>query len=181
MINLELILNSDDDSLLKQFITQEISTEKFIITKGPKNKWRLLDKTKNFGNIYSEDNKEFVTVFAKKLLEKNFDSILISGLGLGVIPYACQGTTSIIDIVEIDEEIINFIKPIGHIHSSTNIIHGDIYNFTPQRKYDIILFNHWLIYAAEDEIEILTQKFQPYLNDNGLLYSPIKEQFKNYN
>jgi hypothetical protein len=52
MINLELILNSDDDSLLKQFITQEISTEKFAITKGPKNKWRLIDKTKNFGNIY---------------------------------------------------------------------------------------------------------------------------------
>jgi hypothetical protein len=181
MVNIELIKNSPSNSLLQNFISQEIITEKFAIVKGPKDKWRLVNRNKSFGNIYSEDNKEFVTVFAKKLLEKNFDSILISGLGLGVIPYVCQGTTSIIDIIEIDEEIINFIKPIGHIHPSTNIIHGDIYNFTPQRKYDVILFNHWLVYAAEDEIKILTQKFQPYLNDNGLFYSPIKEQFKNYN
>ena len=46
-------------------------------------------------------------------------------------------------------------------------------------KYDIILFDHWLTHANDSEINLLTQKFQIYLNDGGFLYFPVKEQFKN--
>ena len=179
MVNIELITNSPSNSLLQNFISQEIITERFAIVKGPKDKWRLVDRTKSFGNIYSEDNRDFIVKYAKRLLGKNFNSILISGLGLGVIPYACQTTTAIIDVIEIDKDVIDITKSIGHIHENTNIIHGDIHNFIPQNKYDIILFDHWLTHANDSEIDLLTQKFQIYLNDGGFLYFPVKEQFKN--
>ena len=64
MVNIELITNSPSNSLLQNFISQEIITERFAIVKGPKDKWRLVDRTKSFGNIYSEDNRDFIIKYA---------------------------------------------------------------------------------------------------------------------
>ena len=115
------------------------------------------------------------------MFDINFDSILISGLGIGIVPLICQKTTNIIDVVEVDEEIIDFVSGLNHLQSNVNIINGDINYFTPTRQYDVIIFDHWGVSALESEKENLTSIYQEYLNPNGILTFPIIEQFKSTN
>ena len=153
MIDLQLI-QSNRNSLFEHFISSPIETERFSISKNGKNKYRFVDKSKNVGNIYNEDDVEFTEYFYRRLFGINFDSILISGLGLGIVPYICQNTTSIVDVVEIDSEIIDFVSGIGHLNSKVNIINSDINHFTPIRTYDVIVFDHISIGVSEIQKQI---------------------------
>jgi hypothetical protein len=180
MIDLQLV-QSNRNSLFEHFISSPIETERFSISKNRKNKYRFVDKSKNVGNIYNEDDVEFTEYFYRRLLGINFDSILISGLGLGIVPFICQNTTNIVDVVEIDAEIISFVSGIGHLNSNVNIINSDINHFTPSRKYDVIVFDHMSMGATELQKQIFISKFQPHLNINGIITIPIIEQFSNTN
>jgi spermidine synthase len=180
MIDIQLIENSGG-SLFENFISSAIETDKFSVKKTSQNVYRFIDKTKSFGGIHNEDNVNFIKYFYRKLFDLDFNSILISGLGLGVVPYICQNKTEVIDVVEIDLDVINFVNEIGHLNNNVHIINTDIYNFVPQRTYDVILFDHWSIGATEYDKEIFSNKFGPYLNTNGIISVPVIEQFRNSN
>jgi spermidine synthase len=180
VIDLQLLENNPN-SLFEIFISGSIETNRFLITRNQKNIYQFIDKSKNIGNIYNEDNLHYMKYFYRKLFEMNFDSILISGLGVGIVPLICQNTTNIIDVVEVDKEIIDFVSGFNHLQSNVNIINGDINYFTPTRQYDIILFDHWGKGASQIEKNNLTTTFQGFLNPNGILTFPIIEQFKNTN
>lgn len=175
------LLENNPNSLFEIFISGSIDTNRFLITRNRKNRYQFIDKSKNVGNIYNEDNIDFIKYFYRKLFDFNFNSILISGLGIGIVPLICQNTTNIIDVVEVDEEIIDFVSGFNHLQSNVNIINGDINYFTPTRQYDIILFDHWSTGASQIEKDNLTTTFQGFLNPNGILTFPIIEQFKNTN
>lgn len=177
MVDLSLIHNGRD-GFLSDFINEEIHKNGYSIIKNSRGNWRLIETRKKYNNIHNEDEKQFITNYACKLLEKNFDSILISGLGLGIIPFVCQNYTKTIDVVEIDSEIIQIVSDLKYLGDTVNIINSDIYDFTPDRKYDLILFDHWLTYGPKNEIEKLCDKFLDYLNVNGTFYIPINEQFR---
>lgn len=136
----------------------------------------MKNSKEDYYNILSIDTNNMVKTFAKSLINKNFDSILISGLGLGILPFLCQNATDIIDVVETEKEVIDIVRQIGHLKSNVTIFNESIYNFTPVRNYDIILFDHWMSYASEEEIEKLNDKFNIFLNEGGLITIPIKEQ-----
>jgi hypothetical protein len=177
MLDSSLIEKSWTESLLSDFISDRIETENFFIEKNPKDGfWYMKNSNKNYYNILSIDTNNMVKTFAKSLIDKNFDSILISGLGLGILPLLCQNTTNIIDVIETEKEVIDIVKQIGHLKSNVTIFNESIYNFTPVRNYDIILFDHWMSYASEEEIEQLYDKFHIFLNQGGFITIPIKEQ-----
>lgn len=178
MIDLQ-ILENNPNSLFEIFISGSTETDRFLIKKNQKNIYQFIDKLKKIGNIYNEDDVYFIKYFYRKLFEKNFDSIFISGLGIGIVPLICQNTTSIIDVVEVDKQIIDFVSGLNHLQSNVNIINGDINYFTPIRQYDVILFDHWDRGASEKEKDNLTATFREYLNPDGILTFPIIEQFKN--
>lgn len=178
MIDLQLLENNPN-SLFEIFISGSIETDRFLIKKNQKNIYQFIDKSKKIGNIYNEDDVYFIKYFYRKLFEMNFDSILISGLGIGIVPLICQNTTSVIDVVEVDKEIIDFVSGLNHLQNNVNIINGDINYFTPTRQYDIILFDHWGQSASQKEKDNLTTTFGEFSNPNGILTFPIIEQFKN--
>ena len=62
----------------------------------------------------------------------SYDKVLVVGLGLGLIPYELSEVNgcSKIDVLEIDQEIIDYTISSGHLNSNINLIQGDIYNYT---------------------------------------------------
>lgn len=182
MVDIQFINNNNNISILSTFISSSIESPNFIIQKDTKNKfWQLKYKNESYYNILSIDTTDMINNYAKKLLNNNFDSILISGLGLGIIPFLCQEQTSIVDVIELKSEVINITTNVGHLKPNVNIINEDIYNFNPTRNYDIILFDHWMIYAPESDMELLNNKFSSYLNSGGFTTFPIHEQTQKNN
>jgi hypothetical protein len=177
MLDNNLLEKSSQESLLSDFIRKEIRTENFFIEKNPKNNfWYMKNCNEKYYNILSIDTNDMVKKFAKRLIGKNFNSILISGLGLGILPYLCQNTTEVVDVIELESEVIDIVNQIEHLKSNVKIINSSIWDFTTDSRYDVILFDHWMSYATQNEIENLKNKFQQNLNEGGIITIPIYEQ-----
>lgn len=121
----------------------------------------------------------YIDQFCNRLVNINFNSILIGGLGLGVIPQYIANNSSCetIDVLEIDPTMISVMSNFGIYDNRINIIEGDVYSYTPVQGYDVILFDlWWRAYLDEtfiNTIELLRNKYNPYLNPNGYLYFPV--------
>lgn len=120
------------------------------------------------------DNPDYITNYSEKLLDVEFDSILIAGLGLGAQPYVCQDFAQV-DVVEIDENVININKQIGCLNNNVNIINEDIFTFSTEKTYDIIVIDIWWKARVERISNELIEKFLPNLNDGGFIYIPINK------
>ena len=110
-----------------------------------------------------------------------YDKVLVVGLGLGLVPYELSEVNgcSKIDVLEIDQEIIDYTILSGHLNSDINLIQGDIYNYTTTETYDLIIIDTiWHEHEMTDEdYELLESRLLPNINTGGALYVPIKEKF----
>jgi hypothetical protein len=177
MIQIE---NYPQGPILDSYLSNNLENEKYIIEKNlVKNFWYMKNKLEVQYDILGFDTIEMITKYAKKLVNKEFNSILISGLGMGIIPYLCQETCQIVDVVEIDSRVIELTSNVGHLNEKVRIYENDINIFQPSMSYDIILFDHWMVYAPKQEMNYLELKYNDYLNPNGFLTFPIYEQFTN--
>ena len=124
-----------------------------------------------------------------KTLKHGYKSALIGGLGLSLHATLLNGCPSIntIDIVEISDDIINLNKDIiyemndecginGHVRkengdSIMNVIKGDIFEYQPTRKYDLIWLDIWLTISSDnlEEMKKLKDKYKPFLNKGGYI------------
>ena len=110
-----------------------------------------------------------------------YDKVLVVGLGLGLVPYELSEVNgcSKIDVLEIDQEIIDYTISSGHLNSDINLIQGDIYNYTTTETYDLIIIDTiWYAHEMSNEdCELLKSRLLPNINTGGALYFPIKEKF----
>ena len=111
----------------------------------------------------------------------SYDKVLVVGLGLGLVPYELSEVNgcSKIDVLEIDQEIIDYTISSGHLNSDINLIQGDIYNYTTTETYDLIIIDTiWYEHEMTDEdYGLLKSRLLPNINTGGALYVPIKNQF----
>ena len=111
----------------------------------------------------------------------SYDTVLVVGLGLGLIPYELSEVNgcSKIDVLEIDQEIIDYTISSGHLNSDINLIQGDIYNYTTIETYDLIIIDTiWYEHEMTDEnYELLENRLLPNINTGGALYVPIKNKW----
>jgi hypothetical protein len=111
----------------------------------------------------------------------SYDTVLIVGLGLGLVPQELSEVNkcSKIDVLEIDQEIIDYTISSGHLNSDINLIQGDIYNYTTTETYDLIIIDTiWYEHEMTDEdYGLLKSRLLPNINTGGALYVPIKNQF----
>ena len=111
----------------------------------------------------------------------SYDKVLVVGLGLGLVPYELSEVNgcSKIDVLEIDQEIIDYTILSGHLNSDINLIQGDIYNYTTTETYDLIIIDTiWYAHEMSNEdYELLKSRLLPNINTGGALYFPIKEKF----
>ena len=93
-------------------------------------------------------------------LTENYSTALVVGLGLGVIPqWLANEKDAIVDVVEQDRELINVINGYNHLSENISIIHSDIFEFTQEKEYDLIVFDIWF------DKDNITQEIQDTLND----------------
>ena len=111
----------------------------------------------------------------------SYDKVLIVGLGLGLVPQELSEVNkcSKIDVLEIDQEIIDYTISSGHLNSDINLIQGDIYNYTTTETYDLIIIDTiWYEHEMTDEdYGLLESRLLPNINTGGALYVPIKNKF----
>jgi len=111
----------------------------------------------------------------------SYDTVLVVGLGLGLVPQELSEVNgcSKIDVLEIDQEIIDYTISSGHLNSDINLIQGDIYSYTTTETYDLIIIDTiWYEHQMTDEdYELLKSRLLPYINTGGALYVPIKNKW----
>lgn len=112
-----------------------------------------------------------------------YDSVLIAGLGFGLVPQELSAVNgcSKIDVVEINQEVIDYNVSSNHLNSDINVILGNIFNYTTSDQYDLIIID--TIWKESEMTEIqyqtLVAKFvEPNLNVGGALYVPILKKFQ---
>jgi predicted membrane-bound spermidine synthase len=111
-----------------------------------------------------------------------YDKVLIAGLGFGLIPQTLSevNNCSKIDVVEIDQEIIDYNNSSGHLNSDIVIIKSDIFEYITNEKYDLIIIDTiWDENGmSEEQVQTLSSKFlATNLNIGGALYIPIKNKW----
>ena len=120
-------------------------------------------------NEYVMDSGPFEMVTNKNFLDNVNGDVLIVGLGIGLIVYPLLNDINInsITILEIDQDIIDYIGGILKENDSLNkvtIVKGDVFQYhtlIPTQKFDYIYFDFWdaLTNDAYDEMTTLKQLY----------------------
>lgn len=123
------------------------------------------------------DDSSYIDTFCRKIKTMDFDSVLIGGLGLGILAHWIDTNTSCskIDVIENNSEIITWVSESNHLSSNINIIEGDAYTYNITSSYDLILMDLWWDGDGtyETEENNLITKYSGSLNSSGSLYFPI--------
>lgn len=132
--------------------------------------------------VFIEDDDKYITKFIPELVDMNFDSVLIGGIFLGLVPYYIQQTKqyTTLTVVEKDINIINAVSDLNIFDGTVNIIHEDFLTYTPSQNYDLIISDtHWghpdWEPNREQEVEEIKTKYISYLNLGGTLLIPLSK------
>jgi hypothetical protein len=118
------------------------------------------------------DNPDYITSYSEELLDVEYDSILIAGLGLGIQAYVSQDFAQV-DVIEFDQNIIDINKQLDYLNENVNIINDDIFTFSTEKIYDIIVLDIWWSSPGEEISNQLIEKFLPNLEVGGFIYIPV--------
>lgn len=132
--------------------------------------------------FYLQDDIQYINNFCKRLHELEYESVLVLGLGLGIIPYYLENFKSItsIDVVEIEKNVILAISDLNHL-KSTNIIKHNLYTYQTDKKYDLIIADMWWTLPPYYESRILDIEriYKKNLNEGGKIYIPSVDKIIN--
>jgi hypothetical protein len=111
-----------------------------------------------------------------------YDKVLVAGLGLGLIPQDLytQENCSQVDVVDSNQEVIDWANNSGHLDPNINLINDDIYSYNTSELYDLIIID---TYWSESELtdskyESLKNKYLNNLNVGGVLYFPVNKKWE---
>ena len=173
MINKELIQSkmlNGSKGLFDVELTQDIILNGYSIKKYNNVNYIGLYNTE--GKVMTVDAPDYIIEYAPELLDVEFNSILIGGLGIGVIPYVVQDFAEV-DVIENDQNIIDIVTQLNHLNENVTIINDDIFTFTATKTYDIIVLDIWYDALTEELSNQLIEKYLPFVNEGGFLYIPI--------
>jgi len=99
-----------------------------------------------------------------ELVQEATGHVLIGGLGIGMILLALQERPEVLSItvVEISQELHDFIVPNLDLNDKVRIVISDIHDFEPDRLFDFAYCDIWNDTSGDnlDEMEELTDKFE---------------------
>ena len=126
-----------------------------------------------------DDGMVYIEGFCEEMLNLNFNSILVVGLGLGIIPqYIAENALNCkeIDVLDNNNELIDWVTQTNYLNSKINIIEGDCFTYVPPKKHDLILIDIWWDpFLAAEKTEELVAKYSEYLDNRGDIYIPLLE------
>lgn len=103
------------------------------------------------------------------------NSILICGLGMGLIPNKANTLYRKVDVIDNDQELIDYAINREIIPVGVGLFYADAYTYTPSQKYDVILVDLWWDAndITDEEKNILLSNYENYLNEGGKIILPI--------
>lgn len=121
----------------------------------------------------------YLSFMADLLTENQYPDVLVSGLGLGVIPqWLASEKSSRVDVIELNQELIDAISGMGYLNANVNIIQSDIYQYTTEKQYDLIYLDHWF-FPDKDYTNQRTQLINTFSGNkktNGSVIFPIMKE-----
>lgn len=131
-----------------------------------------------YNKFYYEESEKFITHYCHLLDKINFKSILIGGLGLGIIPYYLKnkGVTDV-EVIEKDKNLIKIINQLEYLND-VKIYEDDAITFNTNKKYDLILMDLWWYPDSNfnNEKNSIIKNYENNLTDNGKIYFPIIDE-----
>ena len=130
---------------------------------------------------FFRDDIRYITKFCKSLDTLDFDSILIGGLGVGVVPYYLENYKSKtnIDVVESNPYVVETVSSLINLKYTT-ITTSLFFTYKTDKKYDLILLDLWwddfLKEWGKSQDFFMSKikiKFKNNLNEGGKIYVPI--------
>ena len=111
-----------------------------------------LSNMEQYGNLFLGGCDSCSSFYKDSFDGFSYDSVLVAGLGFGLIPQELitSKNCSKVDVVEINQEVINYNNTSGHLDSNINIFQSDVYEYTTLDLYDLIII---------DEIESILRQF----------------------
>jgi hypothetical protein len=137
-----------------------------------------IDNRDTYASVFLGKCDSCTGFFKDSFKDFTYDSVLVAGLGFGLIPHELSEVNkcSKIDVVEISQEVIDYNVSSGHLNPIINIIKGDIFTYTTTEKYDLIIIDTiWeKEEMTEEQYQLLVSKFyNTNLNEAGALYVPV--------
>jgi 2-polyprenyl-3-methyl-5-hydroxy-6-metoxy-1,4-benzoquinol methylase len=160
------------------------NTEKFLIERNFSRNcielhFKAVQNTQYIPYPSLDDSDEYIFGYANKLTQIENKSVLIVGLGLGLMASYLQDKCPLVHVVEIEQELIDIISSNGYLNSNVTLFQGDIFTFNTDNKYDLIVND--IYWDVNDQFETnnqyLINKFINWLNPNGYIYTPIIGQY----
>jgi hypothetical protein len=111
-----------------------------------------------------------------KELYKDFtyDKVLVLGLGLGLLAETLkvEKECSVVDVVENNKELIDYVN---FIDESINVVEHDAFTYKPAKKYDLILVDLWWGHEdiTEEILNNIENNYKTHLEENGRILIPI--------
>ena len=114
-----------------------------------------------------------------EIVREAHGNMLIAGLGLGMILCGILPKPEVesVTVVEISHDVCHLILPHLSKYLSKHIKklrvdEDDVYNYTPDRKYDMIYFDIWGDYSGDtyEDTKVLHRKFRKYLDRSNHPY-----------
>lgn len=124
------------------------------------------------------DDVNYINSYCYQMFNFDFNSVLIGGLGMGLIPYyMLNNMTEDIDVIEINSNVIDVVNQMGHL-GNINIINNDVLIYKPTKKYDLIIMDLWWLTDGvfESQKNNIISNYLNSLNDGGKLYFPITDE-----
>lgn len=121
----------------------------------------LIDGQTMMSNTWMEQrtNLEFV--------EKATGHVLIAGLGIGMIlvPILNKPDVLSVTVIEKSPDVISLVAPY-FVNDKLKVVQADIFDYIPDKKYDVIYFDIWLGICSDnwEEMKSLERRYRKYLN-----------------
>ena len=109
-------------------------------------------------------------------LSGEYKTVLVFGLGLGVIPqWLANEKGATVDVIEKDKELVQVVNILEYLSDNVSISVGDAFDYNQDKEYDLIVFDIWF---DEDKI---TEEVQLELNKkykaNQIYYPLINKEY----
>tara|TARA_R110002020_G_scaffold85438_1_gene210858 strand:+ start:15371 stop:15880 length:510 start_codon:yes stop_codon:yes gene_type:complete len=103
------------------------------------------------------------------------NSILICGLGMGLVPLLANTLYKKVDVIDYDQELIDYAINREIIPVGVGLFNANAYTYTPSQKYDVILIDLWWDAndITDEEKDTLLSNYENYLNENGKIILPV--------
>lgn len=103
---------------------------------------------------------------SRNFIETASGDVLITGLGIGMLPayLSKQERVKTITIIEKEKDVMQFVGyQLSKNFPKIKIIHADAMDWQPDKKYDCAYHDIWEVWPTKEQAEPIMDKYAPFV------------------